>query len=168
MLPFIVLSTLILTSRLSSHKQLTLTSPSFNNGERIPKECSLANGNNSPELEWEDAPAETKSFALVMSDPDAAHEFTHWIAWNIPADEDGLDNGQSRSEDYLQGTNDFGNIGYDGPSPPKGTHRYFITLYALDKEINGLGKKSKRSDLKNAIKNSILEKDVIMGTYSNS
>jgi Raf kinase inhibitor-like YbhB/YbcL family protein len=161
-----ILITLALSSTPITKKAFTISSPSFNNQESLPKESSKSEDNESPELEWENAPKGTKSFALIMTDPDASKEFTHWLAWNIPYDEEELDDGQSRMEDYMQGTNDFGNIGYDGPSPPNGVHRYFITLYALDKEVKALNKKSRRSDFEKAIQNSILGKAVIMGTYA--
>lgn len=91
----------------------------------------------SPALEWADPPASTKSFALVLEDPDAPKcTFTHWIIYNIPPNAkelpEGINIGETTENKESQGLNDFGNYGYNGPCPPgRQVHRYFFYLYAL-------------------------------------
>ena len=126
----------------------SLTSPDIAEGARIHEEQVLdGNGcrgrNLSPALAWSDAPAETRSLALTLVDPDApGGSFVHWIVLDIPAKSSGLAKGAgapaggSAPEGAVQGQNDFGRIGYSGPCPPKGDpqHHYVLTLYALDTE----------------------------------
>jgi Raf kinase inhibitor-like YbhB/YbcL family protein len=116
---------------------LTLTSPAFKHGEVIPTRHTRDGDNLSPPLEWRDAPPETKSFVLIVEDPDApSGTFRHWAMYNIPAGETGLPegaSGQGRSG-AGEGVNGFRNTRYDGPQPPKGhgPHHYHFRLAALD------------------------------------
>jgi Raf kinase inhibitor-like YbhB/YbcL family protein len=126
----------------------TLDSPTLSEGARMP----IANvytrcggGNVSPALEWHHPPADTKSFAVTMYDPDAPGGFWHWIIYEIPVGAHGLNAnaGAPRSGnapgDAAQLPNDFGDHGYSGPCPPSGTpHHYVITVYALDVPELGL------------------------------
>jgi Raf kinase inhibitor-like YbhB/YbcL family protein len=111
----------------------TLTSAAFAEGGAIPREHTCDGRDASPPLSWADAPAKTTSFALVVDDPDAGG-FVHWVAFNLPASASGsLPAGYSASPDAPpQGRNDFGRIGYGGPCPPSGTHRYAFRMLALD------------------------------------
>jgi Raf kinase inhibitor-like YbhB/YbcL family protein len=108
---------------------LTITSPAFKHGEVIPTRHTRDGDNLSPPLEWRDAPPETKSFVLIVEDPDApSGTFRHWAMYNIPAGETGLPegaSGQGRSG-VGEGVNGFRNTRYDGPQPPKGhgPHHY--------------------------------------------
>ena len=116
---------------------LTITSPAFKQGEVIPTRYTRDGENLSPPLEWRDAPPETRSFVLLVEDPDApSGTFRHWAMYNIPASETGLPegaSGQGRSG-AGEGVNGFRNAHYDGPQPPKGhgPHHYHFRLAALD------------------------------------
>jgi Raf kinase inhibitor-like YbhB/YbcL family protein len=109
----------------------TLTSSAFQDGETIPRQFTCDGKDLAPPLAWSDAPEGTRSFALVMEDPDAPHgTFTHWLLYDIPAM-------TAELRGHAGGTalrNDFGRAAYGGPCPPPGhgPHRYVITLYAID------------------------------------
>jgi Raf kinase inhibitor-like YbhB/YbcL family protein len=113
---------------------MTLSSPAFQAGSPIPKRHSCDGGDFSPPLSWSGVPAGTRSFAVVVDDPDA-NGFTHWLLFNLPASTASLDEGLKPGAlpaGAAEGSNDFGSIGYRGPCPPSGTHRYSHRLYALD------------------------------------
>src|SRR5919109_5056721 len=112
---------------------LKLTSPDFANGARIPARHTCDGENQSPELQWTRAPEGTRTFALVVDDPDApSRSFTHWLLFDIPGSVHGLAEGTA--EVGISGRNDFQQIGYGGPCPPRKdkAHRYFFRLYAMD------------------------------------
>lgn len=116
---------------------MRLRSPAFSNNEVLPRKYSCDGSNISPPLEWEDAPEGTRSFALIMDDPDApSGTFTHWVAYNIPAEKKSLAEDIATFEKigFMQGLNDFGKTTYGGACPPKGhgAHHYHFKLYALD------------------------------------
>ena len=116
---------------------LSLTSPAFPSGGRIPVKYTRDGQNVSPPLEWRDAPEQTRSYAVVVEDPDApSGTFRHWAIYNIGRGETGLREGASKAEPgtVAQSVNDFGNPHYDGPQPPKGhgPHHYHFRLAALD------------------------------------
>ena len=116
---------------------LTITSPAFRNGEVIPTRYTRDGENLSPPLKWRDAPPETKSFVLIVEDPDApSGTFRHWAMYNILAGEAGLPEGASAQglRGVEEGVNGFRNARYDGPQPPKGhgPHHYHFRLAALD------------------------------------
>src|SRR3990172_8538642 len=122
---------------------ITLTSDAFANGGSIPAKYTCVGRNISPALSWGGPPAGTQSFALIMDDPDApGGTWVHWVLYNIPVDlrslqEDLPVTGKNTEPNaILTGKNSAGNIGYDGPCPPGGTHRYFFKLYALDATIS--------------------------------
>jgi Raf kinase inhibitor-like YbhB/YbcL family protein len=111
----------------------TLTSSSFPAGGSIPSRFTCDGEDASPALAWEGAPDGTTSFALVVDDPDA-RGFVHWLLLDLGGSASGsIPEGYSESPDAtVQGTNDFGRVGWGGPCPPSGTHRYVFTLVALD------------------------------------
>jgi hypothetical protein len=152
---------------------MKLTSPAFQAGGTIPKKCTCDAADVSPALEWSDAPAGAKSFALIADDPDApAGTWVHWVIFDIPASARGLPEGVPASESLetgaRQGRNDFGRIGYGGPCPPRGpAHRYFFKLYALDAKLS-LKSGIKKSDLEAAMKGHILGQAELMGRYARS
>ena len=131
---------------------LTITSPAFGNSEVIPTRHTRDGDNLSPPLEWRDAPPETKSFVLIVEDPDApSGTFRHWAMYNIPAGETGLPegaSGQGRSG-AGDGVNGFRNTRYDGPQPPKGhgPHHYHFRLAALDAERLDMPASAKAEDI---------------------
>jgi Raf kinase inhibitor-like YbhB/YbcL family protein len=110
----------------------TLTSPAFAPGAMIPKTYTCDGSDLSPALAWSGTPAGSTALVLLVDDPDA-NGFVHWIVLDIPGSSDGgLPQGVSSSTPTpRQGTNDFGRVGWGGPCPPSGTHRYTFTLYAL-------------------------------------
>jgi hypothetical protein len=135
----------------------------FENKQKIPSKFSRLNGNINPPLEILDAPTETKSFVLIVDDPDAPSKiWVHWLVWNFLSTK--IPEGKFPAGS-VEGKNDFGNIHYDGPSPPSGTHRYFFRVYALDRKLN-LRYGSSRKELENAINGHILEKTELIGLYS--
>lgn len=149
---------------------MELTSSAFNQGEEIPSSFTSDGENVSPELSWKDAPAQTKSFALIVHDPDApmAGGFTHWVVYNISRDAGHVEQNVPQEEQIkglgMQGKNDGGKIGYTGPAPPSGTHRYFFWLYALDTMLD-VGPGAKHKEISFAIKGHVLAQAELMGTY---
>jgi Raf kinase inhibitor-like YbhB/YbcL family protein len=148
----------------------TIESSAFKNGQDIPREYTCKGANRSPELSWSYAPDRTKTFALVMSDPDApGGTFIHWVIWNIPVKENGLKAGMTQgtilSNGVAQGLNSFEKVGYGGPCPPPGKkHRYIFTLYALDRKIE-LKPQSSSDDLEESMKGYILSKTTLQGLF---
>lgn len=149
---------------------LQLTSPAFSSEADIPKQFTCQGEDISPELTWKNAPKHAKTFALIVHDPDAPRSggFTHWVAYNIPAKVNRLPQAVPRGEQIpgggVQGKNDFGQLGYRGPCPPSGTHRYYFYLYALDSELK-LQPGANKDDVENAIKGHVIEKTELMGKY---
>jgi hypothetical protein len=117
--------------------QFTLTSPEFAEGGAIPRRFACDGDDASPPLSWSGAPDGAVTLALVMDDPDA-RGFVHWVVFNIDASATGsLPAGWAASADASpQGANSFGRVGYGGPCPPSGTHRYVFRLLALDRELD--------------------------------
>jgi Raf kinase inhibitor-like YbhB/YbcL family protein len=152
---------------------LQITSPAFADGERIPVKHTADGDDVSPELRWGGLPPNTQSIALVCEDPDAPRGiWTHWVLFNLPADKTMLAEGVSTEKELpdgtRQGNNDFGKIGYGGPSPPKGKpHRYHFKLYALDTKFN-LSAGATRQQLLDAIKGHVVAEGQLMGQYGRS
>ena len=151
---------------------LALTSDAFANGQSIPAKYSCVGRNISPALAWNDPPAGTQSFALIVDDPDAPMgTWVHWVLFNIPAaarnlPEDLPVTGKNMDPNAIYvGKNSSGNIGYDGPCPPSGTHRYYFKLYAVDTTLNLLPGASKEQVLKE-MEGRILAQGELMGTFS--
>lgn len=147
---------------------LSLTSDAFVDGEKLPVQTGYQNGNISPLLKWEDAPENTMSYAMIMDDPDA-REWTHWVIYNIPVSLNALKEGFPKDEELPDGTrqgrNDFGKIGYGGPCPPSGIHRYVFRLFALDTALD-LDPGSSKPSLLKAMNGHILAEAKLMGKFS--
>jgi len=149
---------------------LQLTSSSFQSQGNIPSQFTCEGQDISPELTWKNVPSATKSFALIVHDPDApgAGGFTHWVVYNLPPSATHIAQNAPKAEKLpgggIQGRNDFGEVGYRGPCPPSGTHRYYFYLYALDTELN-LPPGASKDDVEKAIKGHVLEKAELMGKY---
>lgn len=143
--------------------KMKINSSAFKQGESIPKKYTCQGEDVSPPLTFHDIPKGTKSFALIMDDPDAPMgTFDHWLAWNIPGDTKELAEGVVLSE---QGINHFKKTRYGGPCPPPGKpHRYYFKVYALDSLIT-LPKGSTKQQLKEAIKEHILGEAELMGIF---
>lgn len=149
---------------------MELTSSAFQNGGDIPRNHTCDGTDLSPPLRWENPPAGTKSFALIVDDPDApVGTWVHWVIYDLPATTTELTEGTPASESLAnrakQGINDFRKVGYGGPCPPPGpAHRYFFKLYALDTQTN-LKPRSTKQQLLDAIKGHILAEAQLMGRY---
>lgn len=153
---------------------LTLSSPAFAEGTPIPDHLTCTGPNRSPALAWTGAPDGTKSFALIMDDPDAPDPeapkmvWVHWVAYNIPASVASLPEGASgvsMPAGTREGLNDAHRPGYTGPCPPIGRHRYFHKLYALDTILPDLGADARKPDLEAAMAGHILAQATLMGTF---
>ncbi len=158
---------------------MNLRSTSFSNGGEIPQEyvfndMGCTGENRSPELSWDDVPSGTKSFAVVMHDPDAPTSggFYHWVMFNVPGDTRELregaggKNAASPFSGVVLGHNDFGFKEYDGPCPPPGApHHYHITLFALDTEKLVLDTSTTGAKLEFVASQHTLAKAEIIGVY---
>ena len=145
--------------------KLELTSDAFADGQPIPTEYSCDGANKSPALHWGDPPAGTKSFALVIDDPDApSGTFRHWGAYDIPASARSIAPGQRVG---IEVSNDFGKPGYGGPCPPRGhgVHHYHFKLFALDVDRLSLGPGSKVADVEKEASKHALAQGELIGTY---
>jgi Raf kinase inhibitor-like YbhB/YbcL family protein len=149
---------------------IQLTVSSFRDG-RIPSSFTCDGANASPAITWSAAPAATKSFALVVADPDAPMgTFVHWVLFNLPAAARSLPDAVPAMDQLpdgsRQGRNDFGNIGYGGPCPPgHSSHRYVFDLYAVD-TILSLPAGATRQQVEDALKGHILARGELIGRYN--
>jgi Raf kinase inhibitor-like YbhB/YbcL family protein len=146
-----------------------LTSSSFTSGRPIPARHTSDGEDAPPELAWSDPPTGTRSFALVVHDPDAPdpsapkRDFVHWVLYDLPADARAV--ARELPPGTREGKNDWGDAGWRGPSPPVGQHRYFFELYALARELPDLGAPTRR-DLEAAMQGHVLGHATLMGTYA--
>lgn len=150
---------------------LTVTTPAFTPNGRIPNRFTRDGANVSPPLEWQGAPEGTRSYAIVVEDPDApSGTFRHWAAYNIPADTRRLDEGAGSHQTrpvLSMAVNDFGNTHYDGPQPPPGhgTHHYHFRVFALDVPQLALPRNCAAEDVLRAAQPHALAEGDIVGTY---
>jgi Raf kinase inhibitor-like YbhB/YbcL family protein len=152
---------------------LTITSTAFTPNGSIPSLYTCEGKDISPPLAWTGAPAGTKSFALIVDDPDAPDPaapkitWVHWVLYNIAATAGGLPEAGSSTAlpaGTLEGVNNWGRTGYGGPCPPIGRHRYFHKLYALDTVLPEL-KRPDKAALEKAMTGHILAEAQLIGTY---
>lgn len=152
---------------------LAIHSPAFADGGEIPTRFTCEGDDVSPALEWSGVPAGTKSLALVVDDPDAPDPkapkmvYVHWVLYGLPPSATGLPEGVARSAlppGAKEGLNDWKRLGYGGPCPPIGRHRYYFKLYALSEALGDLGKVTK-AKLLDAMKGKVIEEAAVMGTY---
>jgi len=149
---------------------MNLSSSAFRHQGEIPARHTCDGENTPPALAWGEAPAGTRSFVLVVDDPDAPdprhprQTWVHWLLYNLPADCTGLPEGQPLPAGARLGRNDWNAAGYGGPCPPIGRHRYFHKLYALDTVLPDL-KHPTKSQLEQAMKGHILIQAELVGTY---
>ena len=148
---------------------MKLTSPAFDEGGMIPEKYTCDGTDLSPPLKWDSIPEETKSLALICDDPDAPMgTWVHWVYYDIPSAAQGVPENIGANDrpeiGGIQGINDFRRIGYGGPCPPGGTHRYYFKLYALDTLLNLSPGSTKKQVLK-AMENHIIGHVQLMGTY---
>jgi hypothetical protein len=152
---------------------MKVTSPAFENQGAIPKKFTCDGEDISPALAWSNIPEGTKSFALIVDDPDAPDPanprmtWVHWVMYNIPATVSSLLEGVTDKDlpkGTLQGLNDWKKTGYGGPCPPTGNHRYFHKLYALDSVLPDL-KQPTKAKLEKAMEGHVLSKAELVGLY---
>lgn len=155
--------------------KLIVTSTAFAEGQMIPSKHTSDGENTSPDISWQGAPEETKTFVLIAEDPDVPMKglslltFVHWLVYDIPSTitslpeaitgEETLDNAAK------QGKTSLGRIGYAGPRPPFGTHRYYFKVYALDTEIGLKQREATRRKILSAIEGHVLAYGELMGKY---
>jgi Raf kinase inhibitor-like YbhB/YbcL family protein len=150
--------------------ELTVTSSAFQEGESIPVKYTCEGQDISPPIKWAQPPIGTRSFALIVDDPDApVGVFTHWVVFNLPADSRELPEAVPTQPELaggaLQGKNDFGRTGYGGPCPPSGRpHRYQFTLYALEQPLDLKPGASKQQVLE-TMQGRVLAQGRLTGTY---
>ena len=145
-----------------------LTTDAFAESALIPKRFTCDGLDISPALAWSGEPVGTRSFALIMDDPDAPlRRWNHWLLWDIPRGTHALEERFEPSSTGQSGTNDFGKVGYGGPCPPRshGPHRYFFKLHALNVEKLSLKAGAKRAELDLALKSHVLGEAEYMGRY---
>lgn len=149
---------------------IKITSTAFADGQPIPAKFTCDGNDVSPPLAWTNAPAATKSFALIADDPDAPMgTWVHWVVYDLSPSTGGLPEAVARTQ-YItgnakQGLNDFRRLGYGGPCPPSGKpHRYFFKLYALDRTLD-LEPGATKKDVETAMRGHVLAEGRLMGTY---
>jgi Raf kinase inhibitor-like YbhB/YbcL family protein len=166
---------LIDTNLLYAEENMTLTikSSAFDNGGAIPSKYTCVGKDISPPLTWTGVPESARSLVLIVDDPDAPDPeapkmtWVHWVLHNIPTDISGLPEGMTSATlppGVVEGLNDWKRVGYGGPCPPIGRHRYFFKLYALDTVFEGLIAPTK-AQVEAAMKGHVIVQSEIMGTY---
>lgn len=144
--------------------KMSISSPAFKANASIPEKYTCEGSDVSPPLVIDNIPAEAKSLALIVDDPDAPMgTWVHWVVWNIDPKIKEIKEGTIPKEG-VQGINSFKKHEYGGPCPPSGTHRYFFKIYALDTSLS-LKPNAEKRDLEQAMKGHILQRSEIMGLY---
>jgi Raf kinase inhibitor-like YbhB/YbcL family protein len=150
---------------------MQIKTTAFSHEERIPEKHTCQGVNISPDLSWEAVPEKTKSFALIMEDPDApVRPWAHWLVYNIPSEmrvfPAHFSAAERQPDGTLQGRNSLLKVGYDGPCPPRrhGPHHYFFRLYALD-SLLPLNAGVEKEELKKAMEGHVLDQAELMGVF---
>lgn len=150
---------------------MIIKSSQFIDGDPIPQNYTCEGQDVPPPLAWDFVPKDAEALALIVDDPDApdpeapTRTYVHWVLYDIPPETTGLDGkGRELPRGTREGLNDWNRTGYGGPCPPKGRHRYFFKLYALDTQLGDLGRPTK-SQLLEAMQGHILEEARMVGTY---
>ena len=173
LIEMVLVSFTVTTGAKEVNPMMTLTSPSFENQKEIPRKYTCDGEDVSPALAWSNVPEGTKSFALIVDDPDAPDPanpkmtWVHWVLYNIPATIHSLAEAVKEKDlpkGTLQGLNDWKKTGFGGPCPPMGKHRYFHKLYALDIVLPNL-KQPTKAALEKAMEGRILFKAELVGLY---
>lgn len=141
---------------------MKIQSTAFENNEAIPEKYSCKGDDINPSLRWDDVPAETKSLALSVKDPDAPNgTFVHWLVYDI---DKGLAEVKENSIPGKQVENSFGKENYGGPCPPSGVHRYYFRIFALDTE--SLGDIRDKDEFDKKVEEHLIEKAELMGKFA--
>ncbi|HAL92611.1 MAG TPA: YbhB/YbcL family Raf kinase inhibitor-like protein [Verrucomicrobia bacterium] len=149
--------------------EIAVLSAAFAMGAAIPDRYACANF--SPPLEWGEVPPNTQSIAILCDDPDApAGDWVHWVLFNLAPETRSLPENAARNAKLpggaVQGLNDYGRGGYDGPCPPPGrAHHYHFKVFALDARL-ALDSSARKQDLLRAMKGHILAQGALIGTYA--
>jgi Raf kinase inhibitor-like YbhB/YbcL family protein len=151
-------------------QKFSISSPAFIYEEIIPVQYTGDGANISPPLSWQEAPENTKSFAIISDDPDAPGDtWVHWVVYNIPASVTSIGEAfppkRKTENGTLQGINSFNRTGYGGPCPPSGTHRYYFKIYALDIVLNLNPGETTKETLQRAMRSHVIAQAEIMGKY---
>ena len=158
------ITTTTTTATTTTTMPMNLESQAFAEGATIPVKYTCDGEDISPDLNWSNDPVGTMSFVLIMDDPDApGGTWDHWIVFNIPPTTKSVQEGQEPQG--TKGKNSWGNLGYGGPCPPSGTHRYFFTIYALDLDTLSLAEGATKSAVETSMGGHILDQASLMGTY---
>ena len=152
-----------------SKMEITVTSSAFEEGQLMPSKYTCDGQDISPSLQWSGINESAESIALICDDPDApGRTWVHWVIYNLPADttvlEENIAPTQALPGAAKQGTTDFGTIGYGGPCPPSGTHRYFFKVYALDSTVD-LPAGATKQQLLDAMQGHIIGQGQLIGNY---
>ncbi len=148
---------------------MKIVSSAFDEGSLIPKKYTCDGINISPPIQWSSVPGGTKTFAIICDDPDVPMgTFVHWVLYNLPENikefSENVPPVASLPNGAKQGRNDFGKIGYGGPCPPGGTHRYYFKIYAVSEQLK-LEAGITKLGLLNALKGLILSEAQLMAKY---
>ncbi len=143
---------------------MIISSPSFSHNQIIPAKFTCDGHNVNPRLEFSNLPKQARSLALIVDDPDApGATWVHWTIWNIDPATPGIEE-NSTPPGSVEGITSFGPAGWGGPCPPKGRHRYFFKLYALDIKLN-LTSSAKPQELMDSIAHHIIAQAQLIGRY---
>lgn len=151
-----------------STNRIEVRSTAFGAGADIPTRYTCEGEDVSPPLSWEPGPAQTASYALIVDDPDApGGTWVHWVAWNLPRPElpEDVARDARLPDGTCQGKNSWSRVGYGGPCPPSGTHRYVFQVYALDRELE-LAASTDEAGLSAAMRGHVLAEGQLVGTYA--
>ena len=148
---------------------LKISSSAFDEIGIIPAKYTCDTENVSPPLTWTKGPKKTMTYVLICDDPDAPSKtWVHWVLFNIPSSLTSLSENLPKEKKILtgavQGKNDFGTVGYSGPCPPSGIHRYYFKIYALDCELT-LDSDAEKANIEDAMKDHILAAGILVGKY---
>lgn len=149
--------------------KISVTSSAFKDGDMIPRKYTCDGDEISPPIDWSGIPADARSVAIISDDPDApTGTWVHWVIFNIPSEVKGLPENvpskESLDDGTTQGINSSHKIGYDGPCPPSGVHRYYFKVYALDTKLS-LKPGATKKALEDAMKDHVLSEGQLMGRY---
>jgi Raf kinase inhibitor-like YbhB/YbcL family protein len=144
--------------------QIRISSSAFSEGGNIPSKFTCDGADTSPPLKIDGISATAKSLVVIVDDPDAPTGlFTHWLVWNIDPKTNLIAEGSAAGG--TEGKNDFGKSGYGGPCPPSGSHRYYLKVFALDRQL-ALRGGAKRKEVDSAIKGHVIGQGELMGRYA--
>ena len=163
---------LLLANGVVYAEAFSLSSPAFAPGTGIPREFTCDGADHSPPLAWSGVPAAARSLVLTVTDPDAPdpaaphRTWVHWVLYNLPSTSHGL---ATSAATYPVGTqvahNDWTRADYGGPCPPRGRHRYFFNLYALDIPLE-IESAATAASIHAQLKGHVLARTELIGTYA--